>query len=62
MLEHAGAEIDELDASPGFVLEEYILGFNIGVDDIIFPQENQGIEDLDGEGADMGHLDGLELV
>lgn len=33
MAEHAGAEIDEFDASLGFVLEEDILGLEIGVND-----------------------------
>lgn len=62
VLEHASAEIDELDASPGLVLEQDVFGLDIGVDDAVLPEEDESVEDLDGEGADVGHLDGLELV
>lgn len=62
MLEHAGAKIDELNPGPRFVLEQYVLGLNIRVDNIVLAQEDEGIQDLDGEGADVRDLNGVELV
>lgn len=62
MLEHARAEIDQFYACARFVLQQYVLGFDVGVDDPVLFQEYEGVEDLDCECADVRHLDRLELV
>lgn len=62
VLEHAGPEVDKLDARPGLVFQQNVLRLYVRMNDTVFSQEHQGIQDLYRECADMRHLDWLEVV
>ena len=62
MAEHTRSEIDEFDSSFGFVFEEDIFWFEIRVDDGVFSQKYQGIQDLNRESSNMLHFNWSEMV
>lgn len=62
MLEHASPKINQFYACSRLIFEENVLGLDVGMDYVVLFQKDESIEDLDCEGSDMGHLDGLELV
>lgn len=62
MLKHACAKINDFDTCPRLVLEQHIFWFDVGMDDVIFPEENKGIQDLNSESPNMRHLNWLEMI
>ena len=62
MAEHTRSEVDEFDSSFGFVFEEHIFWFEIRMDDGVFSQKYQGIQDLNRESSNMLHFNWSEMV
>lgn len=60
--EHGGPEIDDLDPGLELVLEHDVFGFEVGVDHLDLLEVGQRVQDLDGECADVGHVQGGEVV
>jgi hypothetical protein len=52
VLEAAGAEVDDLDARLVHLLQEDVLGLEVGVDDALPVQEVDAVEQLQDESAD----------